>query len=82
MVLMNGTAGVEIRKFQEFSYPWEAGALLVLYSDGLAMHWDMDAYPGLARKHPALIAGVLYRNHTLGRDDVTVLAVKLVAVNT
>lgn len=82
LLSMYGTAGLEIRKFREFSYPWEPGALLILHSDGLTMHWDMKNYPGLARKHPALIAGVLYRDHTRGSDDVTVLAVKLVAVST
>jgi anti-sigma regulatory factor (Ser/Thr protein kinase) len=82
LVSLNGTAGVEIRKFQEFSYPWEPGALLILHSDGLTSHWDMDTYPGLARKHPAIIAGVLYRDHTRGKDDVTVLTVKKIEVNT
>jgi anti-sigma regulatory factor (Ser/Thr protein kinase) len=82
MISLNGTAGVEIRKFQDFSYPWESESLLILHSDGLTTHWDMENYPGLARKHPALIAGVLYRDHKLGRDDVTVLAAKQVEVNT
>ena len=82
MISLTGAAGVEIRKFREFSYPWEPGALLILHSDGLGVHWDMENYPGLAQKHPALIAGVLYRDHTRGSDDVTVLAVKLVVVNT
>jgi anti-sigma regulatory factor (Ser/Thr protein kinase) len=77
MVSLNGTMGGEIRKFQEFSYPWEAGALLIMYSDGLSMQWDLENYPGLGQKHPSLIAGVLYRDHTRGTDDVTVLAVKL-----
>ena len=31
--------------------------------------------PGLPRRHPSLIAGVLYRDFTRGRDDVTVLVV-------
>lgn len=76
MVSLNGTLGDSIKKFQEFSYPWEAEALLILHSDGLTGHWDLEDYPGLARKHPALIASVLYRDHTRGGDDVTVLAVK------
>lgn len=82
MVSLNGTAGVEIRKFQEFSYPWESESLLILHSDGLTTHWDLENYPGLARKHPSLIAGVLYRDHARGKDDVTVLAVKLAGANT
>jgi len=76
MVSLNGTAGVEIRKIQEFTYAWEPGAILILHSDGLATHWELGNYPGLLKKHPALIAGVLYRDHARGRDDVTILVVK------
>jgi anti-sigma regulatory factor (Ser/Thr protein kinase) len=82
MVSLNGTLGDEIRKFQEFSYPWNAEALLIMYSDGLNGHWDLEDYPGLARKHPALIAGVLYRDHRRDGDDVTVLVVKLAGEKT
>jgi anti-sigma regulatory factor (Ser/Thr protein kinase) len=80
MVSLDGTAGYEIKKFQEFSYPWAEGALLIMYSDGLSMHWDMENYPGLRQKHPSLIAGVLFRDHTRGSDDVTVLVIKRVEV--
>lgn len=82
MVSLNGTAGVEIRKYQEFTYPWEPEAMLILQSDGLTSHWNLEDYPGLLNKHPALIAGVLYRDHTRGRDDVTVLVVKGGGMNT
>lgn len=78
MVSLNGTAGVEIRKVAEFSYPWPDQALLVLHSDGLASHWDIASYPGLYQRHPTVIAGVLYRDHERGRDDVTVLVAKQV----
>jgi hypothetical protein len=47
----------------------------VLHSDGLQTRWRLDAYTGLARRQPSLIAGVLYRDFTRGRDDVTVLVV-------
>jgi anti-sigma regulatory factor (Ser/Thr protein kinase) len=72
----NGTAGYEMRKVQEFVYPFPAGALLVLHSDGLATHWRLDRYPGLAARHPGLVAGVLYRDFQRGRDDVTVLVAR------
>jgi anti-sigma regulatory factor (Ser/Thr protein kinase) len=75
MISLNGTVGYEIRKIQEFSYPWKEGALLVMYSDGLSIQWDLENYPGLRKKHPALIAGVLYRYYTRGTDDVTVLVI-------
>ncbi len=78
MVSLNGTAGVEMRKITEFAYPWPDDALLVLHSDGLASHWNLDQYPGLYLRHPTVIAAVLYRDHDRGRDDVTVVVAKQV----
>ena len=72
----NGIVGHRIRKIQEFSYPWFADALLVLHSDGLTTHWDLNAYPGLISRHPGLIAGVLYRDFSRGTDDASVVVVK------
>jgi hypothetical protein len=31
-------------------------------ADGVSARWRLEAYPGLATAHPALIAGVLYRD--------------------
>ena len=41
-----------------------AGALLVMHSDGRQRGWALDRYPGLVRRDPLLIAGVLYRDFT------------------
>lgn len=76
MVSHNGTAGHVIKRIQEFRYPFEGVPLIVLCSDGLGTSWDLSAYPGLAQRHPTLIAGVLYRDFNRGRDDVTVLVVR------
>jgi anti-sigma regulatory factor (Ser/Thr protein kinase) len=76
MVSHAGIVGHEARKIQEFVYPWTQDMLLVMHSDGLATHWDLDQYPGLAGRSPSLIAGVLYRDFTRGRDDVTVIVAK------
>ena len=76
MVSHNGTIGGESRKFQEFSYPFPRGALLIMHSDGLASRWSLAPYPGLALRDPALIAGVLYRDFQRGRDDVTVVVAR------
>ena len=72
----NGIVGSNLRKLQEFSHPWESGALLIAHSDGLGTRWDLDRYPQLARAHPGLIAAVLYRDFTRGRDDVTVIVLR------
>ncbi len=76
MVSQNGTLGVEMRKVQEFSYPWAEGSCLIMHSDGLASRWDMEKYPGLLRRDPALIAAVLYRDYRRGTDDVSVLVAR------
>ena len=76
LVSYNGTVGHEVRKIQEFVYPWPKGGLLVMHSDGLGTQWRLDRYPGLVAKHPSLLAGVLYRDFNRGRDDVTVLVVR------
>jgi hypothetical protein len=71
LVSHHGTLGHEARRFQEFRYEWGDADALVLASDGLTTHWDPSAYPGLARRHPALLAAVLLRDHRRGRDDAT-----------
>jgi len=73
LVSLNGTAGQDIRRIQEFTYPWPEDALLIMHSDGLDTHWNLREYPGLETRHPSLIAGMLYRDHCRGYDDVTVL---------
>ncbi len=77
MVSHSGTAGYHSPRFQEFSYPLPDGALIVMHSDGLHTSWKLDSYPGLRRSHPSVIAGVLYRDATRVRDDVSVVVAKL-----
>ena len=76
LVSYNGTVGHTLRKVQELAFPWPTGALLILHSDGLGTHWDLATYPGLAARHPALIAAVLYRDYDRGRDDVSVVVIR------
>jgi hypothetical protein len=76
MVSHNGILGHQVRKLQEFSYPFPRGALCIAHSDGLATSWDLAKYPGLATRHPSLVAAALYRDHSRGRDDVTVMALR------
>ncbi|TYL90987.1 SpoIIE family protein phosphatase [Bradyrhizobium rifense] len=75
MVSMAGTAGFNTRKIRAFDYPFAQG-LIILHSDGLASSWTVDRYSNLAALHPSLIAAILYRDFTRGRDDATVLVAK------
>ena len=76
LVSHNGTAGLAVRKTDEFSYPWPEHGVLVEHTDGLGTHWDVARYPSLLGCSPSLIAAVLFRDWSRGRDDVTVLAAR------
>jgi serine phosphatase RsbU (regulator of sigma subunit) len=76
MVSHNGTAGHGAQRFRAFSYDWPEHAVVVLHSDGLTSHWTADAFPGLLRRHPSLIAAALHRDFARGRDDVTVIVAR------
>jgi anti-sigma regulatory factor (Ser/Thr protein kinase) len=76
LVSHNGIVGQEARKISEFTYPRIRGSLLIMHSDGLTARWDLKTYPALGRRNPGLIAGVLYRDFSRGRDDVTVLVAR------
>lgn len=70
----NGTVGAQLPRVHEVSHTWPADGLLIMHTDGLGTRWNLDDYPGLAGRHPSLIAAVLYRDFSRQRDDVTVLA--------
>ena len=53
----------------ELEYDFPSKSILVLHSDGLTSQWNLDKYAGLRKRHPGLIAGVLYRDFKRGRDD-------------
>jgi anti-sigma regulatory factor (Ser/Thr protein kinase) len=76
MVSQNGTAGHTASRIQEFQYPFPPQSILIMHSDGLGTQWDLGTYPGLRSCHPSLIAGVLYRDFSRRRDDVTIVVVK------
>lgn len=72
----NGTLGQNAARFQEFTYPWEANSILIMHSDGLGTRWNLQKYPGIWNRHPSIIAAVLHRDFSRGRDDVTVFVAK------
>jgi anti-sigma regulatory factor (Ser/Thr protein kinase) len=76
MVSHSGIVGHNVHKSQEYRYRWPRGALVVLHSDGLDTRWDLGAHPGLADRHPAVIAAALFRGHSRTRDDCTVVVAR------
>lgn len=74
LVSQNGTLGAVLPRVpQEYSYPVAADTTLLMYSDGLTTKTAPAGYPGLQSRHPALIAGVLFRDFSRRRDDATVM---------
>lgn len=80
LVSHNGTLGAGValpRTTQEYVVPFTKNTLLVLYSDGLTSKVSLAGYPGYASRPPALLAGLLYRDFTRGRDDASVMVAPL-----
>jgi len=76
LVSSNGIVGHDVRHIREFSYPWVKDGLLVMHSDGLGTKWNLASYAGLRGRSPGIIAGVLYRDFSRRKDDITVLVAR------
>lgn len=77
MASLPGIVGVQYRRAQPFHFHTAAGTLLVMHSDGLQARWNLRDYPGLLHRHPALVVAVLQRDFDRGRDDVSIVALRL-----
>lgn len=72
LVSNNGTVGADSISVKEFQYDWGPGDTFILHTDGLQTRWSLKERPGLATRHPAIVAAVLHRDYLRGRDDATV----------
>jgi len=69
-------ASSKTKSLKESEFREQSSQFLALHSDGLDTRWNLHQYPGLSVRHPSLIAGMLYRDHCRGNDDVTVLVAR------
>lgn len=72
----NGIVGHVMSRPRELQHEYRPDSVLILHSDGLTANWQLDRYPGLMQHHPAMIAGVLYRDCSRGRDDSLVVVIR------
>jgi len=72
LVSHNGILGTAPR-IGEFEYDWPKGATLIMHSDGLGSRWPLARWSGLWQRHPALIAGVAFRDLARGTDDAVIV---------
>jgi anti-sigma regulatory factor (Ser/Thr protein kinase) len=75
LVSHNGTLGIHKRASQQFEYQRAQGAVLIMHSDGISARWELKDRTALLARHPAIIAGVIYRDHARERDDSTIVVV-------
>lgn len=77
MMSHNGTLGHQVRKVQQFSYPYQPSDLLLMQSDGLTTHSKAGIPATLLEQPPFAIAPLLYSEQVRGRDDATLLVSRL-----
>jgi hypothetical protein len=73
LVPQNGIVGHGMPALRSTPATWPLGGRLVMYSDGIAARWRLDTYEGALALHPALLAGMIYRDFARERDDASVI---------
>ena len=76
VIPQNGIVGHNMPRVQATDVPWIPGGRFVIHSDGITARWRVDRYPGLLARHPALLAGVLFRDFSRPRDDATIIVIR------
>jgi anti-sigma regulatory factor (Ser/Thr protein kinase) len=76
LISTNGTLGMRLGTLRPWTHPWVEGATVFMASDGLSESWDIQSYPGLLRRSPQLMAGILMRDYGREADDATVLVAR------
>ena len=72
-----GIVGHQMPRTREVTVPFTSESLLVMHSDGISSRWNLDAYPGLRARDPAITAAILYRDFARGRDDATMVTYRV-----
>ncbi len=74
----NGIIGLNIpNSLNETVVEAEKNQQLVMCSDGLRTRWELTKYPSLLKFDHLILAAALYKDHTRGNDDSSVLVGKV-----
>ncbi|MEV6691054.1 SpoIIE family protein phosphatase [Micromonospora sp. NPDC051196] len=76
LVSLPGIAGHQRPTIRQYDYPFDAGSLLVMHSDGVVDRWRLADYPGLTGRSPLVVAATLLRDAGVRRDDAGVLVAR------
>lgn len=73
-ISVNGILGHNLRKVREEAFPYSAGDMIILHSDGISGNFDLNRYPPeLFRQHPQEIAKRIAAEFGRERDDLTIV---------
>jgi anti-sigma regulatory factor (Ser/Thr protein kinase) len=72
----DGTVGYNMRAVRPAEARWASGTVFIATTDGVSTRWNLNRHPGLASRHPSLIASVLHRDFARDADDATIVVVK------
>lgn len=77
LISPGGIVGHMLPNLKTASIAWEKGDTLIMHSDGLHVTGKGITHPGLLVRHPAVLAGMLYAEQKRGRDDASVVVLRL-----
>jgi hypothetical protein len=75
LVSQNGILGHSASRISEFEYAFTPRCTLVMHSDGISARWQPLDLGMVWERHPALLAGLLYRDFARGNDDVVAVVI-------
>lgn len=73
LISHSGTVGLQYRSVVTSATSWSGDGYLVMHSDGLQTRWTLASLGIPPGRHPALVAGKLFRDQNRATDDSTVL---------
>lgn len=74
----NGIVGLNVpNTMNDYIVEKEKYQHIIMYSDGIRTRWDLMKYPSILKYDSSIIAGVIYKDHARGNDDVTILVGKI-----
>jgi anti-sigma regulatory factor (Ser/Thr protein kinase) len=76
LVSLPGIAGHQRRQIRQYDYPFPAGSVLLMHTDGVVDRWRSEEYPGLLSRSPQVIAATVLRDAGTRRDDAGILVAK------
>jgi hypothetical protein len=75
LVSQPGVVGQRTPNFRSYRHVLSGRTRLIMHTDGVRANGSPANYPGLFQRHPALIAGVLFRDCWRQSDDALLLVI-------